>query len=56
MARKIISIASGIFGALCMGVALTVPVFAATGPAIVAIFFLIAAWFIWPKSVRKGQV
>lgn len=52
--RKALAITVALVAALMGYVALTVPMFAMTGPALVTIALAAAAYFIWPKG-RKVE-
>jgi hypothetical protein len=49
MLRKILAIALAVCCLLMLISALTVPAFAATAPAILAVALGVATWFAWPK-------
>lgn len=51
--RKIASVVLWLLAALFMYDALTVPAFAATAPAVIAIALVVAAIFTWPRK-RKA--
>ena len=52
LARKIASIVLWLLAALFAWDALTVPQFAATAPAVIAIALVVAAIFTWPRKKR----
>jgi len=52
MIRKIASVLLWLLAALFMYDALTVPAFAATAPAVIAIALAVAAFFMWPRKPK----
>ena len=46
------SVLLALTSALFFWMALTVPAFAATAPAVIAIFLATVAWFVWPKKKK----
>ena len=52
MIRKIASIVLALLAALFLYDALTVPQFAATAPAVIAIALAVAAFFMWPRKPK----
>jgi len=50
--RKIASIVLALLAALFLYDALTVPQFAATAPAVIAIALAVAAFFMWPRKPK----
>lgn len=50
--RKVASVVLWLLAALFMYDALTVPAFAATAPAVIAIALVVAAIFTWPRKAK----
>jgi hypothetical protein len=52
--RATLSVAAALFALLLLYSALTVPAFAATGPAVLAIAFGAVAFFLWPRHRKTA--
>jgi hypothetical protein len=52
--RKALAIILGSAAVLIGYVALTVPVFAMTGPTVLTIALVAATWFVWPRQKQQA--
>lgn len=52
--RKLAAIVLGIFGAIMLYTALTVPMIAASGPAMLGLASGFVAWKLWPVKSKEG--